>query len=107
MTEDERVRWWDGIIDSMDMSLSKLWEILKDREGSLACCSPCKELDTTWLLNIVLFGLTHFDVMSSLVILPSTTLETDMSSQTLTNFLVKKDTDKKGQVICFCNHCSI
>ena len=43
-TEDERL---DGITDSMDMSLSKFWEIVK--EGSLVCYSlrDHKELDTT------------------------------------------------------------
>ena len=48
----QRMRWLDGITDSMDMSLSKLWETVKDR-GSLACCSSWgrRESDTTKPLN--------------------------------------------------------
>ena len=43
----QRMRWLDDITDSMDMSLSKLREIVKD--GSLECCTPWgrKESDTT------------------------------------------------------------
>ena len=45
----QRMRWLDGISHVMDMSLSKLWESVMDREA----CSPwvSKELDRTEQLN--------------------------------------------------------
>ena len=47
--ERQRMRWLDGIKDSMDMSLSKLEEMVKDRKAWSAVCSPwgCKESDMT------------------------------------------------------------
>ena len=42
---EQRIRWFDSVTKSMNMNLSKLWEMVKDRE---AWCAAVHGVTTSW-----------------------------------------------------------